>query len=242
MTSLPYLGVFTAERAAYRNLVDGLNPPASAIYMNPYREWIGAQIRADIFGYVSPGMPEYAAELAHRDGTLSHVKNGIYGEILISSMISAAFTTNDVREIVRIGLSEIPRTSRLAEAVKDVLDWSTTIDDWRSCWEMIMQKYGHYNWIHTINNAAMMLLGLLFGEGDYEKSITISVMSGLDTDCNGATVGSILGVIKGAQDLPKKWVEPLNDRIQSYVIGFDNSKITDLGNRTFKLAKKINAA
>lgn len=236
---LPYLQVYTAERAAYRNLVNGLQPPETAIYMNPYREWIGAQIRADMWGYVSPGNPDLAASLAYNDASLSHVKNGIYGEMFVSAMISAAFATNSVEEIIEIGLSTIPRRSRLAEAVRDVLAWSKKYDDWRDTWRKIFEKYGRYHFVHTINNAAIVVMGLLYGRGDYEKSITISVMAGLDTDCNGATVGSIMGVILGAKNLPEKWIKPLNDTVESYVIGYNNSRISSLANRTFKIAKEI---
>jgi len=237
LNNLPFLRVYTAERAAYRNLVNGLTPPETATYMNPYREWIGAQIRADIWGYVAPGMPEYGAELAYRDARLSHVKNGIYGEMFISAMISAAFTTNDVEEIINIGLSEIPVESRLSEAVKDVIAWRKKYSDWRESWRRINEKYGNYHGVHTINNAALVLLGLLYGEGNFERSITISVMGGWDTDCNGATVGSILGVMLGADRLPKKWIDPLNDRVESFVTGYNNSRISGLAKRTFSLAK-----
>ncbi|MEM3479476.1 MAG: ADP-ribosylglycohydrolase family protein [Candidatus Bathyarchaeia archaeon] len=236
---LPYLQVYTAERAAYRNLVNGLQPPETATYMNPYREWIGAQIRADMWGYVAPGNPDLAASLAYRDASLSHVKNGIYGEMFVSAMISAAFTTSDIEEVVETGLSAIPGKSRLAEAVRDVLAWSKEYADWRDTWSRIFEKYGHYHPVHTINNAAIVVMGLLYGKGDYEKSITISVMGGLDTDCNGATTGSIMGVILGARNLPEKWIKPLNDTVESYVIGYNNSRIMHLANRTFKIAKKI---
>jgi len=236
---LPYWQVYTAERAAYRNLVNGLEPPETATYMNPYREWIGAQIRADMWGYVTPGMPDLGAELAYRDARLSHVKNGIYGEMFVSAMISAAFTTNDVEEIIETGLSAIPKKSRLAEAVKDTINWSKEFSDWKDTWNKIFEKYGHYHFVHAINNAAIVLMGLLYGKGDYEKSITISVMGGFDTDCNGATTGSILGVMLGAKALPDKWIEPLNDRVGSFVIGYNNSQISDLAKRTFKVAKKF---
>jgi len=239
LSNLPFLRVYTAERAAYRNLVNGLSPPETATYMNPYREWIGAQIRSDMWGYVTPGMPEYGAELAYRDAVLSHVKNGVYGEMFVSAMISGAFTTSDVEEIVKIGLSEIPSRSRLSEMIRDVIMWRKKYNDWREPWRRINEKYGHYHPVHTINNAALVLLGLLYGEGDFEKSITISVMGGWDADCNGATVGSILGVMLGADNLPEKWIAPLNDRVESFVVGFNNCRISDLARRTFTIARNV---
>jgi ADP-ribosylglycohydrolase len=236
---LPYLRVYTAERAAYRNLVNGLEPPETATHMNPYREWIGAQIRADMWGYVAPGNPELAAELAYRDASLSHVKNGIYGEMFVSAMISAAFVTDDLWEVVETGLAAIPKKSRLAEAIRDVVAWSREYADWRDTWSRIIEKYGHYHFVHTINNAAVVTMGLLYSRNDYERGITTGVMSGLDTDCNGATVGSILGVMLGAKSLPKKWVKPLNDTVESYVLGYNNSRISRLAERTFKISKRI---
>jgi ADP-ribosylglycohydrolase len=238
LENLPYNKVYTAERVAYRNLVNGFVPPETASYMNPYREWIGAQIRADVFGYVTPGMPEQGAELAFRDASLSHVKNGIYGEMFVSAMISAAFTTSSIEEVIDIGLSEIPMKSRLAEAMKNVVAWSKKNNDWKDTWQQINAKYGHYHGVHTINNAALVLLGLLQGRGDYEKSIAISVMGGWDTDCNGATTGSILGVMLGAKKLPEKWIGPLNNRVESYVVGYNNSQISNLAKKTFNLALK----
>lgn len=236
---LPYWQMYGAERAAARNLINGIYPPESATYLNPYREFIGAQIRGDMWGYVTPGVPNLAAEFAYRDARLSHIKNGIYGEMFVSAMISAAFTTNDIKKVIDIGLSAIPRKSRLAEAVKDVGSWNKRYSDWRDAWVKVMEKYGHYNRTHVINNAALVLLGLLYGEGNFEKSITISVMGGLDTDCNGATAGSILGVILGAEALPDKWTKPLNDRIESSVMGYNNSQISKLAQRSFAIAKKL---
>ncbi|MBS7609051.1 ADP-ribosylglycohydrolase family protein [Candidatus Bathyarchaeota archaeon] len=239
LSNLPYKKVYTAERVAYRNLINGLKPPKTALYRNPYREWIGAQIRADIWGYVTPGFPELAAELAYKDAILSHVKNGVYGEMFVSSMISAAFTTKDVEEIVSIGLSMIPARCRLAEAVKDVVEWSRRYRDWRDTWTLIMQKYGHYHPVHVINNAALVLMGLLYGKGDFEKTITISVMGGLDTDCNGATAGSILGIMLGAKGLPSKWTMPLRDVVHSEMAGFEGSRISNLARRTLIVAKRM---
>jgi len=237
---MPYYLVYTAERVAYRNLVNGIRPPESALHNNPFREWIGAQIRADAWGYVAPGYPEKAAEFAFRDASVSHVKNGIYGEMLMAAMISAAFITNDIEKILESGLSEIPAKCRLAEAMKDTLVWCNKYEDWRGAWEKINEKYGHYHGVHTINNAAMVLMGLIYGkDGDYEKSITISVMGGWDTDCTGATAGSIAGAILGAKSLPDKWIKPLNDKLFSVVRGFNECQISELAKRTHAVAKKV---
>lgn len=238
VTHLPYEQLYTAERVAYRNLANGLMPPHTAFYRNPYREWIGAQIRADIWGYISPGWPERAAELAFCDAALSHVKNGIYGEMWVAAMLAAAFVEDDVRETVRIGLSEIPANCRLAEAVHQVMSWSEECVTWEKAWERVAETYGEYHRTHTINNACLVLLGLLYSEGDFERAISIAVMGGWDTDCNGATVGSIMGAMLGARVLPDKWIAPLEDHLKSIVTGFTDCTISDLAQRTLAVAKK----
>ena len=123
LSCMPYQLLYTAESVAYRNFVNDRWPPESATYRNPFREWIGAQIRADIFGWVTPAWPEKAAELAFRDARISHVKNGIYGEMFVAAMLSATFVTDDIERIIEIGLSEIPSNCRLAEAVGDTVAW-----------------------------------------------------------------------------------------------------------------------
>ncbi len=236
---LPYCQVYTAERIAYRNLVNGILPPRTATYMNPFREWIGAQIRADLWGYIAPGLPKIAAEFAYRDASLSHIKNGVYGEMFVSAMISTAFTTNNIYDVVNVGLSVIPQRSRLAEAIRDVISWSRESRDYWETFKKIVNKYGHYSPIHTIVNAAIVVAALLHSGGDFEKAITLAVLSGFDTDCNGATVGSIAGVMAGANNLPRKWVAQLNDNVESYIIGYNNVKISELAQQTLKVAKKI---
>ena len=114
---LPYECAYTAERAAYRNFVNEIWPPRSATWRNPYREWIGAQIRADAWGWASPGRPQEAAELAFRDASISHTRNGIYGEMWVAAMLAAAFVADDPEQVVRMGLSEIPHNCRLSEAI-----------------------------------------------------------------------------------------------------------------------------
>ena len=236
LNHLPYTRVYTAERMAYRNLVDGLEPPETALVINPYREWIGAQIRADIYGYVCPGRPERGAELAYRDAVFSHVTNGVYGAMLVAAMLSAALVVDDIVEVIKTGLREIPEESRLAEAVRDVLAWRQEVDDWEEARDRLEEKYGCLDKVHTVNNASVVLQGLLYGEGDFARTICLAVMGGWDTDCNGATAGSILGAMLGGAALPESWVAQFNDTIHTGLAGFGVARISDLAERTYGLA------
>ena len=236
---LPFNVVYTAEECAYRNFVNSIWPPLSGTHRNPFREWIGAQIRADVFGYVTPGLPEIGAKLAFNDASISHDKNGIYGEMFVAAMLSAAFKLESVKEIINAGLAEIPENCRLAEAVKDTMHWCETLPTWELVWEKINENVGHYHGVHTINNAALVVMGLYFGEDNFEKGIVCTVRGGWDTDCTGATVGSILGLRLGAKNLPSKWISPLNDRLKSVVRDENDNKISELAKRTLSVAKTI---
>jgi ADP-ribosylglycohydrolase len=232
---LPFTQTYTAERAAYRNLVDGFAPPETAIVRNPYREWIGAQIRADMWGYVSPGSPTTASALAFRDASLSHTQNGIYGEMWVAALIACCFVTSDLREGLEASLAFIPRRSRLVEALRNVLDLHTRGVGWDEARDEIEVRYGHYSTVHTINNAAVVAAALLWGSGDFTRTVGLAVQGGWDTDCTGATTGSIFGATFGARALPPHWVDPLHDRIRSAIVGFDDSRISDLVERTLSL-------
>jgi ADP-ribosylglycohydrolase len=233
---LPFTQTYTAERVALRNLIDGLLPPDTAGYRNPYREWIGARIRADIFGYVSPGDPRRAAILAFRDATLSHTANGVFGAMWSAALTAACFLTVDVRAALAVSLEHVPPGSRLAEALGDVLEWHAAGLTWDAARMRIQARYGHYSWIHTVNNAAVVAAALLWGAGDYSRTIGLAVQAGGDTDSNGATAGSVIGALHGAMALPSAWIEPLHDRVRSAVAGFDNSRISELAERTLRLA------
>jgi ADP-ribosylglycohydrolase/transcriptional regulator with XRE-family HTH domain len=220
----------TAERVAYCNFVKGFYPPESAVYKNPYREWIGAQIRGDYFGYINPGNPELAAEMAWRDASISHVKNGIYGEMFVAAMLAVAATTNNIEQIILGGLAQIPHTSRLYESITSVVDAFNSGEAQQKCFDMIHNKYDEYTshgWCHTISNAMIVVAALLYGKGDYGKSICMAVGTGFDTDCNGATVGSILGMANGIQSIPKYWTKPINDTLHTSIFGVDTVKILE---------------
>lgn len=225
----------TAERVAYRNFIDGYQPPYSAEYKNPYREWIGAQIRGDYFGYINPGDPEIAAEMAWRDACISHTKNGIYGEMFVSSMIASAAVETDLEHIVESGLAQIPEKSRLAESIRDILSQFRSDMSQADCFRRIHEKYDEYDphdWCHVIPNAMIVTASLLYGNGNFGKSICMAVETGFDTDCNGATVGSILGMRNGKDSIGQQWSTPLNNQLETSVFGVGRVSISDMAERT----------
>lgn len=228
---LPALRVHTAERVAYQNLLNLVMPPETARFRNPYREWIGAQIRADLWGWIAPGNPRQAAELAWRDARLSHVKNGLYGAMAVAAMVARAFTAGSVDEIVASALDVIPESSRLAEAISYAVDTAGRME-FEQAVEAVARRYGLYHWVHTINNFTIVVLALLHAGGDYERAIGLAVAGGWDTDCNGATVGSIMGTMLGRRGIPARWSGPLRDRVRSGMAGFDHASIEDLIRRT----------
>ena len=172
---LPFQQVFTAERVVYRNIVRGVPVRSAAVVDNPYREWIGALIRGDIFGWIYPGRPRAAAILAHRDASLSHVSNGIYGEMWAAALVAGAFVATDTRDAVERSLDHVPSGSRLAEAVRAVLEMQAAGDTWDLALAAIQSRYGHYSWCHVVNNAAIIAAGLLWGEGDVTRTIGLTV-------------------------------------------------------------------
>jgi len=240
LMNVPLLHVCTAERVAYKNFTDIVMPPLSGSYYNAYREWVGAQIRADFFGYVNPGNPEMAAEYAWRDGRISHVKNGIYGEMFAAAMIARAAVSRDIKDIILRGLGEVPEKSRLTRDVTKVLSWYDEGINWEGALDRIHQLYDESNshhWCHTISNAMICAAALLWGEGDLEKTIGIAVCAGFDTDCNAATTGSVVGMLKGAKALPEKWIKPLNNKVKSGIDGYNLCDISELAERTVKFVK-----
>ncbi|MCL2547407.1 MAG: ADP-ribosylglycohydrolase family protein [Oscillospiraceae bacterium] len=226
--------LWTAERVAYRNAVLCIEPPESAMYCNPYREWIGAQIRADLYGYVSPGNPQEAARLAYVDARISHIKNGIYGAMWVAAMLAQAAVDSDIKRIVTAGMAQIPARSRLYEALQAVLSWHDDGIDAETAITRIHERYDEtlqHHWCHTISNAMIVSCSLLWGALDMDKTMHIGLTAAFDTDCNCATAGSVLGMIVGARTLPQKWIEPFNDTIMSCIGGEGMYKISELAQR-----------
>ena len=227
----------TAERVAFRNFVNGYLPPDSARYKNPYREWIGAQIRGDYFGYINAGNPAAAAEMAWRDASISHVKNGIYGEMFIAAMIAKAAVSSDIKTVLEAGLAEIPPRSRLAEKIRLVMQEFEAGKDFDALLEIIYSFYDDRNphhWCHTISNAMIVAAALLCSGQDYGRSICLAVQAGFDTDCNGATVGSVLGMMLGEDGIPETWAAPVHGRLETDIFGVSEISLKEAAETTLK--------
>ena len=238
LKDLPGLRVFTAERAVYRNLLDAIEPVDAARVRNPYREWIGAQIRTDLYGWVCPGDPHVAAELAWRDARLSHVRNGVYGAMFVAAMAAAACVASDVETVIAAGLSVVPPRSRLARSVGLAVDLARRGVADEKAIDQLYAAHDGLHWVHVLNNAAVVALALAASGHDFSRAITAAVSAGWDTDSNGATVGGLVGALTGASALPDRWTRPLKGRIASSLRGFDGATFDGLANRTLALVAR----
>jgi len=207
---------------------------------NPYREWIGAQIRADFFGYVFPGNPEQAADFAWRDASWTHEKNGIYGEMFIAAILAVAFQEKDPVALIESGLAQIPENCRLAAGIRETLRRAKPGMKVEEFMEWIEGKFPEMNAVHTINNAMICAAALIAGEMNPDRCVCWAVSCGLDTDCNGATVGSITGLAIGAKQFGGTLAARLHDTIRANFAEFREVTMTDLAERTLKVCHMVN--
>jgi len=237
LSDLPAGRTFTAERVAYRNLLLGIEPPRTATRHNPFRQWIGAQIRGDAYGWARPGAPGPAAELAWRDAVLSHTGNGVYGAMFVAAVSAAACVTDDLDAVLDAGLAVVPAGSRYAEAVRFARDLPGACTGWEEAVDAVEERYGHLHWVHVLPNAALVVAALCYGGGDFGRSICLAVSAGRDTDSNGATVGALVGAMHGKP--PGYWTEPLRNRLTTTLPGFDGIGFDALAARTLALAEGL---
>ncbi|MFB7187615.1 ADP-ribosylglycohydrolase family protein [Streptomyces sp. NPDC056178] len=240
LDELPAGRTFTAERVAYRNLLDGIEPPRTARYRNPFREWIGAQIRADVHGWTHPGDPSAAAEQAHRDAVLTHTANGVYGAMFAAAALAeAAGGAHDVHGCLAAGLRVVPPRSRFAHAVRFGIAAARGESGFDAVADRLHAEYGAYHWVHVLPNAALLAAALTHADGDYSDSICRAVSGGWDTDSNGATAGSLAGLLAGSPGaLPDRWTAPLKNRLATSVAGFDSIGFDALAEQTHRLTLK----
>jgi ADP-ribosylglycohydrolase len=213
------IGPWNEYAVCRANIRNGLYPPLSGSCNNDrWKNSNGAWIRSEIWACIFPGEPDMAVQFAYMDACIDHAGDGIYAEMFTAALESAAFIINDIRQIIDIGLSKIPEDSRIARSVKlacALYDKKTAFADARNA---IVKDNEDLGWFQAPANIGFVVLGLLYGGGDFGKSICCAVNCGDDTDCTGATVGSILGIMQGRNGIPKKWTEPIGERIQTVAI------------------------
>ncbi len=222
-------GVST-EHTAYLNLANGIPAPRSgSIAQNgaTVAEQIGGQIFSDIWGWVAPNDPARAADLAGKAASVTHDGNGIYGGRFIAGLVSAAFTESDPLKLLQTGLTIIPADSDYARVVNAMIDWHRDHpDDWRAAYAHLKTNFGYDRYkgmVHIIPNAGVIALGLLYGGGDFSRTLQITNMCGWDTDCNVGNVGAIMGTALGVEGIDESWRIPINDLlIASSLIGTRN--------------------
>lgn len=222
---------FLAEGIALERLRKGIMPPESGNH--PVGEAIGGQMKGEIWGLICPGRPDLAAEYARRDGIVAHRDNGVYGEMFVAAMISQAFVTDDIRDIINTGLKYIPSDSKYSKTVTQVIsDW----DSGKPWYNIIRDVKKEYPSMcdPVYPEAAIITLALLEGRGDFDNTIKCAFYCGSDTDCNTATVGAILGTIKGFDGIDKKWSDPIGDIFRCFVKGHETWSIRDLSKRICK--------
>jgi ADP-ribosylglycohydrolase len=238
LDNLPAGRTFTAERAAYRNILDARAVPRTATHHNPFREWIGALIRTDVFGWVSPGDLRGAARLAWADARLSHTRNGVYGAVWAAGLAAAAMVCDGVEEVLDAADAVVPPGSRLAAAVRLGRSLGRDCDGSeagvRAGLDRIHAEYRDLHWVHVLNNAAVIAFVLGAGRGEFGASVSIAVTAGWDTDSAAATVGGVVGALRSG-DIGERWTAPLDGRIATSLPGGEQ-RIADLVARTVALA------
>ena len=206
-----------ANQAARYNILNGIQPPQSGHWRNnPHADDIDFQIEADFSGLMAPGMPNAAIALGDRIGHIMNYGDGWYGGVFVGAMYSLAFTSTDVSFVVSESLKAIPPQSQFHQCIADVIAWHKQYpNDWKQTWLEIQKKWsddvgcpeGTFAAldIDAKLNAAYIVLGLLYGNGDFTKTLDISTRAGQDSDCNPSSAGGILGTMLGYDKIPAYW-------------------------------------
>lgn len=223
-----------ANQASRYNILNGIMPPASGYWKNnPHADDIDFQIEADFIGFMTPGMVNAATDVADRVGHIMNSGDGWYGGVFVSAMYSLAFVSDDPVYIVEQAIKTIPAGTKFHDCIADVIAWHKQFpNDWKQTWFEVQKKWNldigcpkgaflGFN-IDAKINSAYVAIGMLYGQGDFTKSVDIAARCGQDADCNPATVGGVLGVMLGYNNIPDFWLNPLKE------IENDNFENTDV--------------
>jgi hypothetical protein len=243
-----------ANAAARRLLNRGIKSPMSGLpRYNIHANDIDFQIEADFIGLMTPGLPQESNKYCERVGRVMNYGDGLYGGMFVSGMYAAAFFETDPAEIVRQGLATIPNSSGYARIIRDTLDWwKQNPDDWKKTWRLLQDKWDRddsctggalqpFN-IDARLNGAYIVLGLLYGQSDFSKTMEISVRSGQDSDCNPASAAGVLGVMLGYEKIPEEWkrgLPSIADKTFQYTNYSFNTIVQSTIERSLKVIQSV---
>jgi ADP-ribosylglycohydrolase len=240
---LPLGSTYTAERAAYRTLLSrgrewfpeggALGFDVRECAQNDYNDWIGAQIRADVYGWVAPNDPALAAQLATVDAQLSHVGEGVYGAVVVAVIGAVVSGGGTLLAGVEAALEAIPNNSDCYKAILFAQSQTALAEGGA----VIRERYQHLNVVHTVNNLSLVIWALLRNKDDFSAAIGDVVSEGLDTDCNGATVGA-LWALQG-QPIPSHWLSPWDGVVGVSLAGQAVLNLEDLVTRTLAVEASL---
>ncbi|MDR1973108.1 MAG: ADP-ribosylglycohydrolase family protein [Bacteroidales bacterium] len=239
-----------ANQAARYNILNGIMPPASGHWKNnPHADDIDFQIEADFIGMICPAMPNTSSEFCDRTGHIMNYGDGWYGGVYLSAMYALAFVSNDIPLIVSEALKTIPTGTKYRAVIEDVIRLhKENSKDWKYCWFEIEKKYGFekgcpegvfngFN-IDAALNSAYVVIGLLYGEGDFEKTMDIATRCGQDSDCNPASAAGILGVANGYKAIPDKW-KPAIDKVEDLDFPYTRTSLKTMYSLNMKLIMDV---
>lgn len=235
-------GVACANAAALNNFRYRILPPLSGhpAFSRNITD-IDAQIDVDVWGMITPGMPRTCWEYTDRAARITNYGEGVYAAVFIASLISEGFFEKDISRLIDRARCNVPARSQYAQMIDDVRRWHREFPDWRDARQALAAKYESLGGIHAVLNSGAVLLGLLYGEGDFDRSLFISMLCGWDSDCNPSTVGGILGAVHGATGIPERWQAPLKDiyrggTVKAYA---PEIAISELGRRTARIGERL---
>ncbi len=239
-----------ANQTARHNILNGLKPPESGHWLNnPCADDIDFQIEADFAGLMSPGMVNTSAEICDKVGHIMNYGDGWYGGVYVAAMYSLAFVYDDINKVVEEALKVIPPESMFAQTMSDVIKWhKENPRDWKETWFKVHRKWSQdigsplgvfepFN-IDAKINAAWVLMGLLYGNGDFTRTFEIATRCGDDADCNPATAGGILAAIKGYENIPDYWKQGLAE-VEPVDFKYTTISLNDAYELSFKHALEV---
>ncbi|MGQ8338077.1 ADP-ribosylglycohydrolase family protein [Sunxiuqinia sp. A32] len=239
-----------ANQAARYNILNGIMPPQSGHWLyNPHSEDIDFQIEADFAGLMSPGLVNTASEICDKVGHIMNYGDGWYGGVYVAAMYSLAFVSDDIDFVVNEGLKAIPEESTFYQCMADVIQWHQQYpDDWTKTWDACHEKWSNdvgcsdgvfadFD-IDAKINAAYILVGLLYGEGDFGKTIDISTRCGHDSDCNPASAAGILGTMIGYENIPDEWQSPIH-QVEDMDFKYTTMSLNDVYEIGYKHATEV---